>query len=82
MNMQKKNQATRKLFWPPDLIEYLIKTYSNEGDLILDNCSGSGTLAIACHNTKRNFICIEKNKDYYERSVERLENAKLQQKLF
>lgn len=67
---------------PSALLEYLIKTYSNEGDLILDNCSGSGTLAIACHNTRRNFICIEKDKDYYEKSVERLRNAQAQLKLF
>ena len=67
---------------PLKLIEYLIKTYSNEGDLILDNCSGSGTLAVACHNLKRRFICIEKDKDYYEASVERLKNAQAQLKLF
>ena len=67
---------------PVALIEYLIKTYSNEGDLILDNCSGSGTLAIAAHNTRRNFICIEKDKDYYEKSVERLEIVKSQLRLF
>ena len=67
---------------PVALLEYLIKTYSNEGDLILDNCSGSGSLAIACHNLKRRFICIEKNYDYWKTSVERLENAKAQLKLF
>lgn len=67
---------------PVKLLEYLIKTYSSEGDLILDNCSGSGTTAIACHNTKRNFICIEKDKDYYEKSVERLEIARKQMRLF
>ena len=67
---------------PVTLIEYLIKTYSNENDLILDNCSGSGTLAIACHNLKRRFICIEKDYDYWKASVERLENAQAQMKLF
>ena len=67
---------------PVALIEYLIKTYSNENDLILDNCSGSGSLAIAAYNTKRNFICIEKDKDYYEKSVERLEIAQAQLRLF
>lgn len=67
---------------PVALLEYLIKTYSNEGDLILDNCSGSGTTAIACHNLKRRFICIEKDKDYWKASVERLENAQAQLKLF
>ena len=67
---------------PVALLEYLIKTYSNEGDLILDNCSGSGTTAIASYNLKRRFICIEKDEEYYKKSVERLENAKLQMKLF
>ena len=67
---------------PVKLLEYLIKTYSNEGDLILDNCSGSGSLAVAAYNTKRRFICIEKDYDYWKASVERLENAQAQMKLF
>ena len=67
---------------PIELLEYLIKTYSNEGDLILDNCSGSGSLAIACHNLKRRFICIEKDYDYWKASVERLKDAQSQLKLF
>lgn len=67
---------------PIELLEYLIKTYSNEGDLILDNCSGSGSLAVACHNLNRRFICIEKDYDYWKASVERLENAKSQLNLF
>lgn len=67
---------------PVALFEYLIKTYTNEGDLVLDNCSGSGTTAIACLNTNRRFICIEKDKEYYEASVQRLENYNKQLKLF
>lgn len=67
---------------PIELLTYLIKTYSNECDLILDNCSGSGSLAVACHNTHRNFICIEKDKKYYDLSVERYNNAKAQLRLF
>lgn len=58
---------------PVPLFEWLIKTYTNEGDLVLDNCSGSGTTAIACINTNRNFICIEKDLAYYEQSVKRVE---------
>lgn len=58
---------------PVPLFEWLIKTYSNEGDLVLDNCSGSGTTAIACINKNRNFICMEKDLVYYEKSVERIE---------
>lgn len=60
---------------PVALFEYLIKTYTNEGDLVLDNCSGSGTTAVACVNTNRRFICIEKDKEYYEASCKRLEEA-------
>ena len=67
---------------PLALLEYLIKTYSNEGDLILDNCSGSGTTAIACHRTNRKFICIEKDENYYNLSVERLKREKMKRKLF
>lgn len=59
---------------PVDMFEYLIKTYSNEGNLVLDNCSGSGTTAIACLNTNRNYICIEKAEKYYNESVQRIKN--------
>lgn len=51
---------------PLALFEYLIKTYTNEGDLVLDNCAGSGTTAIACMNTNRNYILIEKDPEYCE----------------
>lgn len=67
---------------PIDLFKYLINVSSNENDLVLDCFSGSGTTAVACHNLKRNFICIEKDYDYWKASVERLENAKAQLKLF
>ena len=67
---------------PVKLIELLLKTKSLEGGLVLDCFSGSGTTAIACHNLKRRFICIEKDKDYWKASVERLKNAQAQMKLF
>jgi site-specific DNA-methyltransferase (adenine-specific) len=51
---------------PVVLFEYLIKTYTNEGDLVLDNCAGSFTMAIAAENLKRNWICIEKEEEYCE----------------
>ena len=51
---------------PVALIEELIKTYSNPGDLILDSCAGSCTTAIAAMNTGRNYICFEKDKDIFE----------------
>jgi site-specific DNA-methyltransferase (adenine-specific) len=57
---------------PVDLFSYLIKTYSNENNLILDTFSGSGTTAIACLETKRNYICFENNEEYYEKSIERV----------
>lgn len=50
---------------PVALFEYLIKTYTNEGELVLDNCAGSGTTGIACKNTNRNFILMEKDVDYF-----------------
>lgn len=59
---------------PVPLMEYLVKTYSNEGDLVLDNCAGSGTTAIACINTKRNYLLIEKDEKYYEIAKKRIEN--------
>jgi len=57
---------------PVELFEYLIRTYTNEGDLVLDNCIGSGTTAIACINTKRNFIGIELEEKYYKIALERV----------
>ena len=57
---------------PVALFEYLIKTYTNEGDLILDNCAGSGTTAIAAINTNRNYILMEKELDYFEVIKERI----------
>ena len=67
---------------PVGLFEMILRDYSNENDLILDCFSGSGTTAVACHNLKRRFICIEKDYDYWEASVERLKNAQAQLKLF
>ena len=60
---------------PVALLEYLIKTYTNENDLILDNCMGSGSTGIACINTNRNFIGIELNKEYFEIAQNRIEKA-------
>ena len=61
---------------PVKLFEYLIKTYTNEGDIVLDNCMGSGTTAIACINTNRNFIGFELDKGYYDIILERIKNHK------
>jgi len=59
---------------PVALFEHLIKTYSNKNDLVLDCFSGCGTTAIASINTQRNFICIEKDKKYYNESIRRLDD--------
>ena len=58
---------------PVELIEYLIKTYTNENELVLDFTMGSFTTAIACLNTKRNFIGIELDETYFKIGTERLE---------
>jgi len=59
---------------PVALFEYLIKTYTNEGDLVLDNCAGSGTTAIACENTNRKWVCIEQLEEYANKAIERISN--------
>jgi len=70
----KKEHPTQK---PVALFEYLIKTYTNEGALVLDNCAGSGTTAIACINTNRNFICMEKDEQYFKLAQDRIFRAAL-----
>lgn len=57
---------------PVELLEWLIKTYTNEGDLVLDNCMGSGTTGVACKNLNRNFIGIEKEETYFNIAKERI----------
>jgi site-specific DNA-methyltransferase (adenine-specific) len=59
---------------PVKLLEYLINTYTKEGDLVLDNCMGSGSSGIACLKTNRNFIGIEKEQKYFNIAKERIEN--------
>ena len=61
---------------PVELLEYLIKTYTNENDLVLDNCMGSGSTGVACINTNRKFIGMEMDDKYYEIACKRIENAK------
>lgn len=73
------NHPTEK---PVDMMSYLIEKSTNEGDLVLDTFAGSCPVAIACHNLKRRFICIEKDYDYWKASCERLEREQAQLKLF
>jgi DNA modification methylase len=68
-NPEKGLHPTQK---PVVLMEYLIKTYTNEGDTILDNCMGSGTTGVACKNINRNFIGIEKDETYFNIAKERI----------
>jgi site-specific DNA-methyltransferase (adenine-specific) len=60
---------------PVALMEYLVKTYTNEGDTVLDNTMGSGTTGVACVNLRRKFIGIEKDEKYFQIAKERIENA-------
>jgi len=64
-----KEHPTQK---PVELMEYLIRTYTNENEIVLDNCAGSGTTGLACLKTNRQFIGIEKEKQYYDVAVRRL----------
>lgn len=57
---------------PIALLEYLVKTYTNEGDVVLDNCMGSGSTGVACVNTNRNFIGIELDKHYFDIAKKRI----------
>lgn len=73
-DQQKENyHPTQK---PVALLEWLLKTYTNEGDLVLDNCMGSGSTGVACVNLNRNFIGMELTEQYFEVAQERIERAK------
>lgn len=60
---------------PVALLEYLIKTYTNEGETVLDNCMGSGSTGVACINTNRNFIGIELDEGYFDIATKRIQQA-------
>jgi len=68
-NQRGKVHPTQK---PVELFEYLVRTYTNEGDTVLDNTMGSGTTGVACANTGRNFIGIEKDAGYFDIACKRL----------
>jgi len=71
LNSSARIHPTQK---PVALFEYLIKTYTNEGDIVLDNCMGSGTTGIACKNLNRDFIGMEMDDKYFELAKNRIEN--------
>lgn len=69
----KQNEALHPTQKPITACEYFIKTYTNEGDLVLDNCMGSGSTGIACRNLGRDFIGIEANEEYFKIAKGRIE---------
>ena len=75
---EKNRHPTQK---PVDLIAYLIKTYTDEGMTVLDNCMGSGTTAVACINTNRNYIGFEIDKEYFDLSIKRINDIRKEPKL-
>ena len=77
-NQTKRLHPTQK---PVTLMEYLIKTYTNENDLVLDNCMGSGTTGVACKNLSRDFIGIELDEEYFKIAKERIKNSVKQETL-
>lgn len=68
----KREHPTQK---PVELLEYLIKTYTNAGEVVLDNCMGSGSTGVACANTDRHFIGFELDKGYYQTALKRIYKA-------
>ena len=73
-NQKRKQHPTQK---PIALLEWLIKTYSNEGETVLDNCMGSGSTGVACVNTNRQFIGIELDEGSFNIAKKRIEEALL-----
>lgn len=72
VNRKDRMHPTQK---PVALLEYLIRTYTNEYDIVLDNCMGSGSTGVACKNLNRGFIGIEKDDNYFNIAKNRIENC-------
>jgi site-specific DNA-methyltransferase (adenine-specific) len=77
----KQKEALHPTQKPVKLLEYLIRTYSNEGDVVMDNTMGSGTTGVAAMNTGRKFIGMEQDPDYFAIAKERIEKAKFKSDL-
>lgn len=75
LNFERPHPPIHPTQKPVPLFEYLIKTYTNEGDCVLDNTMGSGSTGVAAMNTGRNFIGIEKEEDYFKIAQERIAEA-------
>ena len=84
IRIKKEHEST--VFHPTQkavtLLRWLIRTYTNEGDVVLDNCCGSGSLGVACIKEKRDFICIEKDPKYYEIAQNRINSELREPTLF
>ena len=78
-DVNKQFHPTQK---PVDLLRYLVLTYTNEGDTVLDNCMGSGTTAIACIKERRHFVGFELNKEYFDKACKRIKAEQAQLTLF
>ncbi len=78
-NKDKTIHPTQK---PVALVEYLIKTYTNKGDMVLDHCMGSGTTGVACKNLGRDFVGIELDKKYFDIAKQRIESHEAQGDMF
>ena len=72
----KQKQALHPTQKPVTLLEWLVRTYTNEDETVLDNCMGSGSTGVACINTNRNFIGIELDKQYFKIAENRIEETK------
>ena len=67
---------------PVELVRYLVRTYTKEGEIILDNCMGSGTTAVACMKEKRHYVGFELSKEFFDKSIERIKKEQSQPTLF
>ena len=77
-----QNRAAHPTAKPVALLEYMIKTYTNEGETVLDNCMGSGSTGVACVNTGRDFIGMELDPGYFKIAEERMNAALAEKNLF
>lgn len=75
LNFERPHPPIHPTQKPVDLLEYLIKTYTNEWDRVLDNCMGSGSTGVACKIQKRHFVGIEKEKKYFDMAQKRIEQT-------
>jgi len=82
LNINTQHKRVHPTQKPVALMEYLIKTYTNENETVLDFTMGSGTTGVACLNTNRKFIGIENNKEYFEIALKRIQQHKAQKRLF